>query len=101
MLDIDFQDENVKQEIARVAKETGMSITELIEQIKYVNDHKRYVKFIKGIYKGTVGYVLPGLEIIPYAITVCTENGEIWCPNYDSELITISKEEYEQVIKGE
>lgn len=101
MIDIDFQNEKVKETINKVAKETGMSLQEIIKEYEYIERFKKYVRFKKGKYKGTVGIIYPthDLGFVPYAVTVYCEGVAIWCPPYHTELETITKEQYDKADK--
>lgn len=96
---MDFQDEKVKETIAKLSLETGMSLEEIIEQYKYYSDNREYVRFVSGPYKGKVGYVFPNPEIFPYAKEVYTNDSMIWCPLWQAKLVIISKEEYEKALE--
>ncbi len=96
---IDFKDERVKETIAKLSLETGMSLTEILDEIKYYHENRAFVRFISGIHKGIVGYVFPTDEPFPYAKEVHTKDSIIWCPRWETELVTITKEEYEIAIK--
>ena len=99
MDNIDFQDEEIKKLISELSYETGMSLEEIINEYKNIYKNMTYVRFISGKYKGLVGYVLPTIEAFPYAIEVHTKDSIIWCPRWETELETISREEYEKAMK--
>ena len=101
MIDVDFQNEEVKEMIGKMASETGWSIEKVIREYVYNERFKKYVRFKEGKYKGTVGIVYPpyDFDIAPYAVTVSCEGVEIWCPQYHTELETITKEEYDKADK--
>lgn len=74
---------------------------DVVEQYDYFLRHRRYVKFVKGEYKGKVGIVYPDGEINPYAKDVHMSDGSvIWCPRYDTELKEITEEEYKEASDG-
>lgn len=97
---IDFHDERVKETISKLSLETGMSLTEIIDEFKYFSENVTYVRFKSGKYKGTVGYIAPNKGFDPYEYTkeVHTKDAIIWCPRWETELVMISKEEYEKAI---
>lgn len=98
---IDFNDEKVKEMIGKVAKETGLSLEEIIKLYKNCDDNKEYVRFVKGENKGRVGIVFPSCILFPfYAKTVyCPDGTAIICPRWAYELVSISKEDYEKESK--
>lgn len=78
MIDVDFQNEEVKEAIGKLAAETGMSSKEIIKEFECAENHKVYVRFIKGVAKGKVGYYLPDTELFPYARCVfCPDGSEV------------------------
>lgn len=92
---IDFQNEEVKEAIGKMAAETGMSLEEMLKQFKYAEKHKTYVKFTKGVAKGKVGYYLPSGEIMPYSRDVyCPDGSVVVTMGWDSSFEVISEEEY-------
>ena len=99
MNEIDFNDERVKETISKLSAETGMSLTEIMSEIKFYEEHKTYVRFVQGEHKGKVGYLYPSGEVHPYAKEVHIKDYVIWCPRWETELETITKEEYEETIK--
>lgn len=95
MIDVDFQNEEVKEAIGKLAAETGMSLDELLKQYDYAEKHKTYVRFIKGISKGKVGYYFPSPILNPYSRDVYCSDGSIvvtmgWNHSYER----ITEEEY-------
>ena len=94
---IDYSDEEIKKKLEEASAEMGVTIEDLIEQYEHFFSHRRYVKFVKGEYKGKVGIVYPDGEINPYAKDVHMPDGSvIWCPRYDTELKEITEEEYKE-----
>ena len=98
---IDYSDEEIKKKLEEASAEMGVTIEEIVEQYDYFLRHRRYVKFVKGEYKGKVGIVYPDGEINPYAKDVYMPDGYvIWCPRYDTELREITEEEYKEASDG-
>lgn len=98
---IDYSDEEIKKKLEEASAEMGVTIEEIVEQYDYFLRHRRYVKFVKGEYKGKVGIVYPEGEINPYAKDVHMPDGSvIWCPRYDTELKEITEEEYKEASDG-
>lgn len=94
---LDYYDEEIKKKLEEASAEIGVTIEEIVEQYDYFLRHLRYVKFVKGEYKGKVGIVYPDGEINPYAKDVHMPDGSvIWCPRYDTELKEITEEEYKE-----
>lgn len=94
---IDYKDEKIKEKLETLSAETGTPIKDLIEQCEYFFSNRKYVRFVKGKYKGEVGVVYPDGEINPYAKEVHMPDGSmIWCPRYDTELIEITEDEYKE-----
>lgn len=95
MIDVDFQNEEVKEAIGKLAAETGMSSKEIIKEFECAENHKVYVRFIKGVAKGKVGYYLPDTEPFPYARCVfCPDGSEVVAVGWGSSFEVISEEEY-------
>ena len=95
MIDVDFQKEEVKEAIDKMAKETGISSEEIIKQYKYYERRKTYVRFIKGTAKGKVGYYLQSEELFPYARCVfCPDGSEVIAVGWGESIKRITKEEY-------
>ena len=98
---MDFQDERVKETISKLSLETGMSLTEIMAEIKFYHENREFVRFESGPYRGIIGYVFPSDEPFPYAKEVHTKDSVIWCPRWQEELVTIPKEEYENALGEE
>lgn len=99
---IDYKEEEIKEKLETLSAETGMPIKDLIEQCEYFFSHRKYVRFVKGKYKGEVGVVYPDGEINPYAKDVHMPDGSvIWCPRYDTELIEITEDEYKEASNAD
>ena len=56
---INFEDKEVKAVIANTAAFLDKSIDEVIAMYKYLDEHKRFVRFVEGEHKGKVGIVYP------------------------------------------
>ena len=98
---IDYSVEKIKKKLEKLSTEMGVPIEEIVKQYDYFLRHRRYVKFVKGEYKGKVGIVYPDGEINPYAKDVHMPDGSvIWCPRYDTELKEITEEEYKEASDG-
>ena len=98
---IDYSDKEIKEKLESLSADTGIPPKKLIEQLEYYFRNRRYVKFVKGKYKGNVGVIFPDSEIYPYAREVYTPDGSvIWCPRYHTELKEITEEEYKEVCDG-
>ena len=98
---IDYSDDEIKKKLEEVSALTGQTIEEIIEQYEYFLRNRKYVKFVKGEYKGKVGIVYPDGEIYPYAKDVHMPDGSvIWCPRYDAELKEITEQEYMEGLNG-
>ena len=98
---IDYSDDEIKKKLEETSALTGLTIEKIIEQYAYFFRYRRYVKFVKGEYKGKVGIVYPDGEINPYAKDVHMPDGSvIWCPRYDTELKEITEEEYKEASDG-
>lgn len=95
MIDVDFQNEEVKEAIGKLAAETGMSLEELLKQYENDEKYKTYVRFTRGVDKGKVGYYFPSTEIFPYSRNVYCPDGSIFVTmGWDSGYEVISEEEY-------
>jgi hypothetical protein len=95
MIDIDFQSEEVRETVGKLANETGKSLETIINEIKYFNAHKTFVRFTKGVAKGKVGYYFPSGEIMPYSRDVyCPDDSVVVTMGWDNSFEIISEEEY-------
>lgn len=95
MINVDFQNEKVRETIGKLATETGMSLEELLKQYEYAEKHKTYVRFTKGISKGKVGYYFPSPIINPYSREVyCPDGSIVVTMGWDNSFVKISEEEY-------
>ena len=95
MIDIDFQNEEVKEAIGKLAAETGMSLEEILKEYEYAEKHKTYVRFTDGVAKGKVGYYFPSTELFPYSRYVyCPDGSVVMTMGWDSSFEVISEEEY-------
>lgn len=95
MINVDFQNEKVRETIGKLATETGMSLEELLKQYEYDEKHKTYVRFTKGISKGKVGYYYPSPILNPYSREVyCPDGSTVVTMGWDSSFVKISEEEY-------
>lgn len=95
MIDIDFENPEVRETIGKVAAETGMSLEELIKEYEYAEKHKTYVRFTKGVAKGEVGYFYPSPVFRPYSRDVyCPDGSIVVTVGWDSSFKVITEEEY-------
>lgn len=95
MIDVDFQNKEVKEAIGKLAADIGVSLEELLKQYEYAEKHKTYVRFTKGVAKGKVGYYFPSTEICPYSRDVyCPDGSVVVTTGWDSSFEVISEEEY-------
>lgn len=93
MIDVDFQNEEVKQAIGKLAAETGMSLEEILKEYEYYSK-KTYVRFTKGANKGKVGYYFPSPQINPYSMVIYCKDCEVLTMGWDYSYEIISEEEY-------
>ena len=93
MIDVDFSNLEVQETIGELAKQTGMSLEEILKEYEYYSK-KTYVRFIEGDCKGKVGYYLPSPEINPYSRVVYCKDCEVLTMGWDYSYEIISEEEY-------
>ena len=95
MIDVDFSTPEVQKTIGELAKQTGMSLEEILKEYEYAEKHKTYVRFTEGVAKGKVGYYFPSTEIFPYSRNVyCPDGSVVVTMGWDNHYEVISEEEY-------
>lgn len=84
--------------LEHLVEEYGKTEEEILEEYEQAQKLIRYVKFVKGSEKGRVGFYFK-VGWGEYAINIFTKDEEIWCPNFRTETVEITKEEYEEEVK--